>query len=54
MAKGKPRHKDLPLAEKILKHHEMFVRKYYGTELTETEKTEYLAKTMHNLEKQGK
>lgn len=50
MAKGKPRHKDLPLDEKILKHHEMFIRKYDGTELTEAEKEEYLAKRkmLHN------
>lgn len=53
MAKGKQRHKTLPLDEKILKHHEMFLRKYYGTEMSEDEKEKYLAKTRERLIKVG-
>lgn len=51
MGKGKPRYKDLPIEQKILKHHEKFLRQMYETEMTCEEKKEYLEHTKGLLEK---
>lgn len=51
MAKGKPRHKNLPLDERMLKNHEMFLRRNYGEEMSDEDKDKYLNKIRESLKK---